>query len=190
MDNGVLIGMLVIALGVHLALVRANRWLGTGAEHAPAGRISALLTHIATVAAIAGWGTLALDLVLDAMHVHAVSTVLAGTVVLMIPPALICLVISLALRFVARSGGLRPAARRAYRHTWRFIRAVIPLLGAALLALVSLTLLTAKKIAEGSDHSILDPGSSENVGAQRSGFNYRTLTYDDRTDPSGIYRDD
>jgi hypothetical protein len=192
MSDSALIGMLVIALGAHVALARVNRWLGAVREHVRGGRTAALLTNIATTAAVAGWGALALGLVLDAVHVHALSTVFAAIVVVMIPLALLSLSASLLLRFVARAGGLRPAARRAYHYTWQFIRAVIPLLGAMLLALVSFCLRVAGEIAEGILRSADEPGQDRNEDkrpAIGTYYNYRTGQYDDRSDPDGIYHD-
>ena len=184
MSDGTLIAMLIIALGVHVALVRVNRRLGAGEGRAPGVRMSALLTRTATAAAIAGWGALALGLVLDAVHVHALSTVLAAAVVLMVPLALLCLSASLPLRFVARSGGLRPAVRRAYRRIWQFIQAVIPLLGAALLALVSLALRVEEEIAKIGIAESADEDKKFTIGAH---YNARISRCDNGLDSGGIY---
>ena len=192
MSDGALIGMLVIALGIHVALARANRRLGAGQEHARGGRISALLTHIATAAAIAGWGALALGLVLDAVHVHALSTVLAAIVVLMIPLALLCLSASLAAALCRPLGRPQVCGEESVSAHMAIHQGRDPAAGhcAAGTGIVGLAGGRGDRGGNAGDRSRAATGSDEDrrsaIGAY---YNYRTGQYDDGSDPDGIYHD-
>ena len=178
--SGIILLILAIPIAVvHGGITYVNRLLGAGVGHTLAECVAAVRTRIATVAGVLGWGVPALGLALEMRGVPALS-VLPPAIVGPIPLALACLLVSLWLRFVARSGGIGHAVRRAYRCTSRFTKAVIPLLGAVLLALaVPVARWIAKGILESTD--VPRPGGSY--------YNRRTCMHDDGLDPYGMYED-
>lgn len=187
--------LVILAALAHGGLAYVNYRLGTDVGRNPGRRAATVLTRIAIVAGVLGWGVPVLGLALEMCGVHALS-VLPPAIIGLIPLALLCLSASLLLRFVARSGGLRVAGKRAYR----FSKALIPLLGAVLLALVSLALLLMRVILDLMvkarptwNPAAMAWGVLDSLGQPKRPtgpyYNHRTGRYDDGHDPWGIYDD-
>lgn len=180
--------LLTAAALLHAGLIYLNRHLASGAGDFGRARVAAIITRIANVAAVAGWG----GTVIFIAFAHGQSAgysvpIFLGALLLLIPVAILGHVISVALTSIQRYTvrGLFRAARLVAR------KASIGLF-AAVASVLKAVVNALSLFVEALLKDLNSPGEDKKGPVPFDGrhFNYRTGSLDPIKYPGGLYEDD
>ncbi len=185
MNDIVFFTLLAAAGSLHAGLIYLNRHVAAGTGRFVGSRAAAVITQLANVAAVLGWGGLALFIAVARGQPASYSVpTLLGAPLVFIPVALLGHAISVALRIIqahtaeASIRGVLSMTRKAGSG----VVAATAFLGTAVRKLlVMVTTAVPQSVGGQSEHE----GSDEHLDT----FNYRTGEYDGGTDPFGLYHD-
>jgi hypothetical protein len=187
--NDVRLFTVAVAIAIlHGSLAYRNRLLLSGPGTSTSWRVSVVLSRFATATATIGWSSFAVGLILDEADMHRLSVLLAASVIVLIPLSLVCLMVSVLLRFTMRRRGFYQTTRMSCARTHRCTNSVLPIMAALGILIAKLAGAIAKWVVRsvGEQHEDHDRFLRFPVGSY---FNARTGRYDDGSDPNGIYDD-